>query len=96
MRWSIGGGRFSLKEICGMCGSCGSLRGGSKLGTEDGEKGDNIGSPGANAIAGSDEEKLRAVGVGPPYNPSFSRLDKGGGGENPAVWAVECSCCCCC
>ena len=29
VRWSIGGGRFSLKEICGMCGSCGSLRGGS-------------------------------------------------------------------
>jgi hypothetical protein len=29
VRWSIGGGRFSLKEICGMCGSCGSFRGGS-------------------------------------------------------------------
>jgi hypothetical protein len=61
----------------------------------DGEKGDNIGNPAPSPNTGSDEEKLRAAEPEAPYNPSFSRLDNGGGGENPAEWDVECSCCWC-
>jgi hypothetical protein len=61
------------------------------LGIGDGEKGDNTGSPVPSPSVGSDEAKLRVAGAGTPYSPIFSRLDNGGGGENPADCDVECS-----